>query len=100
MSEPIFEKIRRTIYLFIRLLTGHEYDCCGKWWKRCSNCDEMSMSSRLLMWIIKRLLILQYKIDPFFVRSYSISDEIDIHVIVETWKDGIHRYGTREEEMK
>ena len=60
----------------------------------------MRRLSRLLTWIIKRLLKLLYKIDPFLVLSYSISEEMDIHVMVETWKDGIHRYGISEEEMK
>lgn len=44
MREPIFEKIRRTIYPFIRLLTGHEYDCCGKWWAKCSKCEKVTES--------------------------------------------------------
>ena len=60
----------------------------------------MSRTSRFLMWIVKKLLILRYKIDPFYAHSYSISEEMDIHVMVETWKDGIHRYGTLEEEMR
>ena len=46
----------------------------------------MSRLSRLLMWIIKKLLILRYKIDPFLAHSYSISEEMDIHITVEHGK--------------
>ena len=42
MIEPIFEKIRRIIYPFMRLIIGHEHDCCDKWWKKCSKCEKVT----------------------------------------------------------
>lgn len=38
MKTPFIEKVRRFLYKIARKLTGHEYGCCGKVFKRCSDC--------------------------------------------------------------
>ena len=39
MKEPIHQKIKRIVfYPLLRMITGHKYDCCNAWCKRCSRC--------------------------------------------------------------
>lgn len=38
MIEPLRYKIARWGHRVIRKVTGHEYDCCEKVFKRCSRC--------------------------------------------------------------
>lgn len=45
--------------------------------------------------IIKLLLKLKYRFHPEWLgTSFGIDDHTDIHVLVETWRNGIHSYGT------
>ena len=43
MTEPLWQKVLRKIYPFVRAITGHEYDCCGTL-KRCSKCKYVKES--------------------------------------------------------
>ena len=48
--------------------------------------------------IIKVLLSLKWRKHPEWLgTSYAIDDLTDIHVLVETWRDGKHWFGTKED---
>ena len=50
--------------------------------------------------IIKLLLKLKCWLHPEWLgTSFGINDNTDIHVIVETWSNGCHSYGTRTEKI-
>ena len=39
MREGFWQKVRRiALRPMMRFITGHQYDCCGTWIKRCSRC--------------------------------------------------------------
>lgn len=45
-------------------------------------------------------VLLQYKLrnNPLWMATtFGIDDKTDIHVIVETWRNGKHLFGTRED---
>lgn len=49
--------------------------------------------------IIKVLLRYKLRNNPLWMAtSFGIDDVTDIHVIVETWRNGKHFYGIREEQ--
>lgn len=52
----------------------------------------------MLSKLIKLLLRIRLKLHPDWLgTSYSIDDTTDIHVLVETWRDGKHYYGIHED---
>lgn len=38
MKEPLYWKLYKRLIWWIYGLTGHEWGCCNKVWKRCSKC--------------------------------------------------------------
>ena len=47
---------------------------------------------------IKTLLRYKIRRNPeWMATSFGIDENTDIHVVVETWKNGKHFYGTRED---
>ena len=49
-------------------------------------------------WLIKKLLIFKLKKNPsWMATSFGIDEFTDIHVIVETWRNGVHCFGIRED---
>ena len=52
---------------------------------------------KLLNWLIKKLCVLKLRIDDTWLgTSYGVDEFTDIHILVETWRDGNHWYGTVE----
>lgn len=50
---------------------------------------------------VKILLKLYYRKHPdFLVYSFSINEMTEMSIICETWKNGIHSFGTREEKYE
>ena len=41
MKEPILEKIRTSLIRFISKISGHQYGCCGKYFKKCKTCEKI-----------------------------------------------------------
>ena len=53
---------------------------------------------RLIDRIIKLLVTFKFKHRPeWLATNFSIDETTDIHVVVETWRDGVHWFGTRSE---
>jgi len=49
--------------------------------------------------LIKALLRYKLRKNPVWMATtFGIDETTDIHVVVETWRNGKHLYGTREEE--
>ena len=54
------------------------------------------MRLKAVNWLIKKLVIFKLKHYPEWLgTSIGVDDVTDIHILVETWRDGHHYYGTK-----
>lgn len=55
--------------------------------------------NKVIWWIVKKLIILMWKREHFFVHSWGVDEHVDINVITEESYLDKHRFGLREEKF-